>query len=181
MQTNNNILQPWTCQTGNLGPKSRENGALHNLFSPIGPQLDRSPHGIRTTGPQKLSSPIRIEPTRQYNNQAAISELGGSLGQGNFGRGMQMFHPHSLPECHDSICNSSKSMTSSSRNAGFRVDGVDYSHLQKVGSGSLHGRSFDQNNDGKTSQLGLLAIIFRKALFFTCSAWICKITAFLYL
>ncbi|CAM0958839.1 unnamed protein product [Alopecurus aequalis] len=132
---------------GILGPRSRENGALHNLFSPVSPQLDRSPHGIRTTGPQKLSSPIRIEPTRQYNNQAAISELGGSLGQGNFGRGMQMFHPHSLPESHDSICNISKSMTSGGRNAGFRVDELDYSHLQKVGSGSLHGHSFDQNNE----------------------------------
>lgn len=113
-----------------------------NVFSPVSPQLDRSPHG-----PQKLSSPIRIEPARQYNNQAAISELGGSLGQQNFGRGMQMFQPHSLPECHDGICNGSKSMASSGRNASFRVDGLDYSHLQKVGSGSLHGHSFDQNNE----------------------------------
>lgn len=113
-----------------------------NVFSPVTPQLDRLPHG-----PQKLSSPIRIEPARQYNNQAAISELGGSLGQQNFGRGMQMFQPHSLPECHDGICNGSKSMASSGRNASFRVDGLDYSHLQKVGSGSLHGHSFDQNNE----------------------------------
>lgn len=139
---------PWTCQTG--GPRSHENSSLHNLFSPVSSQLDRSPHGIASSGPQKLSSPIRIEPTRQYNNQAAISELGGSLGQGNFGHGMQMFHPHSLPESHNGICNISKSMTSSGRSAGFRVDGVDYGHLQKVGSGSLHGHSFDQNNEGKT-------------------------------
>uniref|UniRef100_A0ACD5ZGB9 Uncharacterized protein n=1 Tax=Avena sativa TaxID=4498 RepID=A0ACD5ZGB9_AVESA len=118
-----------------------------NAFSPVSPQLDRSPHGICTHGPQKLSSPIRIEPTRQYNNQAAIGELGGSLGQGNFGRGMHMFHQHSLPECQNNICNSSKSMTSSGRSASFRGDGVDYSHLQKVGSGSLHGHSFDQNNE----------------------------------
>ncbi|VAH12063.1 unnamed protein product [Triticum turgidum subsp. durum] len=123
------------------GPKSHENSNLHNLFSPVSPQLDRSPHGIASSGPQKLSSPIRIEPTRQYNNQAAIGELGGSLGQGNFGQGMQMFHPHSLPESQNGICNISKSMTSSGRSAGFRVDGVDYSHLQKVGSGSLHGHS----------------------------------------
>ncbi|KAM0893792.1 hypothetical protein ACQ4PT_024894 [Festuca glaucescens] len=117
------------------------------IFSPVSLQFDRSPHGICTSGPQKLSSPIRIEPARQYNNQAAIIELGGSLGQGNFGRGMQMFHPHSLPECHNSICNSSKSMTSSGRSASFRGDGVDYSHPQKVGSSSLHGHSFDQNNE----------------------------------
>uniref|UniRef100_A0A452XIF0 Mei2-like C-terminal RNA recognition motif domain-containing protein n=1 Tax=Aegilops tauschii subsp. strangulata TaxID=200361 RepID=A0A452XIF0_AEGTS len=136
---------PWTCQTG--GPRSHESSTLHNLFSPVSPQLDRSTHGIASSGPQKLSSPIRIEPTRQYNNQAAISELGGSLGQGNFGHGMQMFHPHSLPESQNGICNISKSMTSSGRSAGFRVDGVDYSHLQKVGSGSLHGHSFDQNNE----------------------------------
>ncbi|KAM0907159.1 hypothetical protein ACQ4PT_016307 [Festuca glaucescens] len=119
-----------------------------NIFSPVSPQLDRSPRGLCTSGPQKLSSPIRIEPTQQYNNQAAINELGGSLGQGNFGRGMHMFHPHSLPECHNSICNSSESMTSSGRRASFRGDGVDYSHLQKVGSDSLHGHSFDQYTEG---------------------------------
>lgn len=140
--------QPRNSPPGTIGgPRSHENSTLHNLFSPVSPQLDRSPHGIASSGPQKLSSPIRIEPTRQYNNQAAISELGGSLGQGNFGHGMQMFHPHSLPECQNGICNISKSMTSSGRSTGFRVDGVDYSHLQKVGSGSLHGHSFDQNNE----------------------------------
>lgn len=129
---------------GRLGPKSQENSNLHNLFSPVSPQLDRSPHGICTNGPQKLSSPIRIESTLQHNNQTALS---GSLGQGISGRGMHIFHPQSLPECQNGICNISKSMTSSGRNANFRVDGVDYSQLQQVNSGSLHGHSFDQNNE----------------------------------
>lgn len=142
--------QPKNSPPGTIGkvdPKSWENSSVHNLFSPVSPQLDRSPHGLSTNGPQKLSSPIRIESTRRHNNQAAIGELGGSLGQGNFGCGRQTFNPHSLPECHDSICNSSKSMTTSGRNATFRVDGVDYNHLRKVGSGGLHGHSFDQNNE----------------------------------
>lgn len=52
-------------------------------------------------------------------------------------------------------------MTASGRNATFGVDGVvDYNHLQKVGSGGLHGHSLDQNNEGKTSQLELLVISF---------------------
>ncbi|KAL5202768.1 hypothetical protein ABZP36_013720 [Zizania latifolia] len=131
---------------GKLGTKCQENSTIHNLFSPVNPQLESSPHCISTAGPQMLSSPIRIESTLQHNNQGTIGELSGSLGQGNFGHGIQTFHPHSLPEYHNSIGNSSKTMTVSGRNASSRQDGVD-NNIQKVGSAGLRGHSFDQNNE----------------------------------
>ncbi|KAF8724786.1 hypothetical protein HU200_020720 [Digitaria exilis] len=126
---------------GKSDHKSWENSTVHNLYSPVRSQL----HGFSANGSQKLSSPIRIEPTRQHYNQDAISELSGSLGHGNFGRGLQAFHPHSLPECHNGICNGSKSMALSTRNSGFRLsEGVDYNN-HKVCPSDRHGRSSDHN------------------------------------
>jgi hypothetical protein len=94
---------------------------------------------------QKLSSPIRIGPIRQHNNQANLGEPNGSLGHGNFGRGLQAFHPNSLPECHNGICNGSKSMTLNARNTGIRLtEGVDYNN-HKLCSGDHHGHSSDQS------------------------------------
>ncbi|XP_062179715.1 protein MEI2-like 3 isoform X2 [Phragmites australis] len=132
---------------GKLGPKSWEHGSLHNLYSPVRQQFSMN-------GPQNLSSPIRIESTRQHSNQATLCVPSGSLGQGNFGCGLQAFHPHSLPEYHNGICNSSKSMASSARNASFRLtEGVDYNN-RKVGSSDLHGHSSDQNEEFGVSGIG---------------------------
>ncbi|CAN6345567.1 unnamed protein product, partial [Urochloa humidicola] len=126
---------------GKSAPKSWDNGTVHNLYSPVSPQR----HGFSPNGAQKLLSPIRIEPTRRHNNQATIGELNGSLGHGNFGPGLQAFHPHSLPECHNGISNGSKSMTLSTRNSGFRLtEGVDYNN-HKVCSSDHHGHSCNQN------------------------------------
>lgn len=126
---------------GRTDPKSWENGSVHDLYSPVRPQL----HGFSVNSAQKLSSPIRIGPTRQHNNQANLCEPNGSLGHGNFGRGLQAFHPHSLPECHNGICNGSKSMTLGTRNSGVRLtEGADYNN-HKVCSSDHHGHSSDQS------------------------------------
>uniref|UniRef100_A0A0D9WBR0 RRM domain-containing protein n=1 Tax=Leersia perrieri TaxID=77586 RepID=A0A0D9WBR0_9ORYZ len=131
---------------GKLGAKYQENRTLHNLFSPVNPQLESPTQCISTSGSQMLSSPIRIKSTLQRNSQAAIGDLSGSHGQGNFGQGIQTLHPRSLPEHNSSICNSSKSMTLSVRNASSRQDGVD-NNIQKVGSAGFCSHSFDQNHE----------------------------------
>uniref|UniRef100_A0A0D9ZT20 RRM domain-containing protein n=1 Tax=Oryza glumipatula TaxID=40148 RepID=A0A0D9ZT20_9ORYZ len=131
---------------GKLGTKCQDNSTVHNLFSPVNQQLESPTQCISTTGPQILSSPIRIKSTLQHNNQASVGDLSGPLGQGNFGRGIQTLHPRSLPEHHNRICNNSKSMTVSGRNASSRQDGVDH-NIQKVGPAGFCGHSFDQNNE----------------------------------
>ena len=105
--------------------------------------------------PQKLSLPIRIESTRQHSNQIALGEPSGSLGHGNFGGGLQAFHPHSLPEYHNGICNGANSMTLNARNSNFRLtEGMDYNN-HKVDHNDLHGHSSDQN-EGKISSANFL-------------------------
>jgi hypothetical protein len=89
---------------------------------------------------QKLSLPIRIKSAHQRNNQADLGEPRGSLDHGNIGRGLQTFHPYSLPECHDGICN----ISISARNASFRpLEGGRYNNHNI--SSRLHGHSSDQN------------------------------------
>lgn len=129
---------------GKSGPKSWDSSTGHNLYSPIRPQYDKSLHGLSVNGPQKLSSPIRIESTRQHSNQAAFGEHRGLLGHGNFEGGVQAFHPHSLPECHNGSCNGAMSLPLNTRNSSFRLtEGVDYNN--QIGSSELHGHSYDQN------------------------------------
>ncbi|KAL6865174.1 hypothetical protein ACP4OV_016325 [Aristida adscensionis] len=136
-----------------MGPKSWENSTIHNLYSPGRPQFNKSLNGFSMNGPQKLSSPIRIESTRQQNNQVALGELSGSPGQANIGHGLQAFH-HSLSECRNGICNSSKSMTIAARNASFRLtEGVDY-NIHKVGSNDLHGHSSCQSEAFRVAAVG---------------------------
>lgn len=152
-------------KTGKLGTKCQDNSTVHNLFSPVNQQLESPTQCISTTGPQILSSPIRIKSTLQHNNQASVGDLSGPLGQGNFGRGIQTLHPRSLPEHHNRICNNSKSMTVSGRNASSRQDGVDH-NIQKVGPAGFCGHSFDQNNEGNSSQLQLLIFGFTNLCFY---------------
>lgn len=98
--------------------------------------------------PQKLSSPIRIESTRQRNNQATLGEPRGLLGHANIACGLQAFHPHSLPECHDGVCNISKSMALSTRNANFRLMEGGPHNNHNINTSGLHGHSSGQN-EGK--------------------------------
>ncbi|XP_062230444.1 protein MEI2-like 3 [Phragmites australis] len=129
---------------GKLGPKSWEHGSYHNLYYPARTQFNKSLHRFSMNGPQKLSSPIRIESTRQHSNQVTFGEPSGSLGQGKFGCELRAFHPHSLPECHSDICNSSK-LTLSARSPSFRLtEGMDYNN-HKVSSSDLHGHFSDEN------------------------------------
>ncbi|GJN36417.1 hypothetical protein PR202_gb25276 [Eleusine coracana subsp. coracana] len=147
---------------GKLGPKSWDKGTVHDLYPPAGLQFNKSLHGFSMNDPQKLSSPIRIESTRQQNNQATFDEPRGSLGHANIGGGLQSFHPHSLPECHDGICNIS-SMALSVRNTNFRLMEGGHINNHNISASGLHGHSSDQN-EGKTSSLELLVILF----FHTC-------------
>ncbi|KXG20999.1 protein MEI2-like 3 isoform X2 [Sorghum bicolor] len=139
---------------GKLDPKSWEGSTVRNLYSPVRPQHDKAQHGFSVNAPQKLSSPIRIESTRQHSNQTALGEPSGSLGHGNFGGGLQAFHPHSLPEYHNGICNGSNSMTLNARNSNFRLtEGMDYNN-HKVDHSDLHGHSSDQNEAFRATGIG---------------------------
>ncbi|KAK3137795.1 hypothetical protein QOZ80_5BG0457330 [Eleusine coracana subsp. coracana] len=129
---------------GKLGPKSWDKGTVHDLYPPAGLQFNKSLHGFSMNDPQKLSSPIRIESTRQQNNQATFDEPRGSLGHANIGGGLQSFHPHSLPECHDGICNIS-SMALSVRNTNFRLMEGGHINNHNISASGLHGHSSDQN------------------------------------
>jgi hypothetical protein len=145
----------FTCQTGEAGPKSWDSSTVHDLYSP-GLQFNKSLHGFSINDSHKLSSPIIIESTNKRNNQAAPGEPRGSLGHANIGRGLQTFHPHSLPECHDGVYNTSKSMALSARNASFRLMEGGHHNNHDISS-SLHCHSSDQN-EGKTS-IKLLVIL----------------------
>ncbi|AQK79650.1 protein MEI2-like 3-like isoform X2 [Zea mays] len=139
---------------GKLDTKSWDSSTVHNLYSPVRPQHDKSQHGFSVNPPQKLSSPIRIESTQQHSNQTAFGEHSGSLGHGNFGGGLQAFHPHSLPECHNGICNGYNSMTLNARNSNFRfTEGIDYNN-HKVDHSDLHGHSSDQNEAIRVAGIG---------------------------
>ncbi|XP_066335433.1 protein MEI2-like 3 isoform X2 [Miscanthus floridulus] len=139
---------------GKLDPKSWESSTVCNLYSPVRPQHDKSQHGFSVNAPQKLSLPIRIESTRQHSNQIALGEPSGSLGHGNFGGGLQAFHPHSLPEYHNGICNGANSMTLNARNSNFRLnEGMDYNN-HKVDHNDLHGHSSDQNEAFRVTGIG---------------------------
>ncbi|TVU18435.1 hypothetical protein EJB05_34536 [Eragrostis curvula] len=139
---------------GKLGPKIWDNSTVHDLYSPVKQQFNKPLHGFSMSEPQKLSSPITIESTRQRNNQATLGEPSGSLGHANIGRGLQAFHPHSLPERHDGICNISKSMALTARNASFRLVEGGHHNNHNISSGDLHGHSCDQNEGSAPNNVG---------------------------
>ncbi|XP_008811110.2 protein MEI2-like 4 isoform X2 [Phoenix dactylifera] len=133
-----------------------ENGASQGLHSaaqgPTGPFLESTFHGISSSGPQSLSSPVRIASVGNHSNQSIQDELSNSLGQLSFGfQSLPGYHPRSLPEYPNGLSNgiqdsSSNTMSSISININSRpAEGTDNMHIHKVGSGSLNSHSFDHS------------------------------------
>jgi hypothetical protein len=117
---------------------------------------------------QTLSSPIGISSVGPHsvvantsNGAGNQSEIGHSLGQMKFGFQGAVpipagFHPHSLPEYpqHNGVATNGlpyniNSMSAMGINMNPRAgEGIDGRHLQKMGSNTINGHSFDRNESG---------------------------------
>lgn len=149
-------VQPGATASGGL-----DNGAIVGLHSavraPIDPFLETAFHGISSSLPHSLSSPVRAASVSNHNSQTGLGELSHSLGHMNFGfQSMPIFHPHSLPEYHhESISsgvayNSPGGMSTIAASMSSRpAEGNDSRHIPGVGSGGLNSRSFELNDSGE--------------------------------
>jgi len=131
-----------------------DNGTVQDLRSliraPVSPLLDSALHGISSSVPHNLSSPVRVPSTGNHSNPSGHGENAHSFGQMKFGfQGMPIIHPHSLPEYHDGVTNgvpynSSSTKPAMAMNINSRPgDGIDQRYIQRVGSGSLTSHSFE--------------------------------------
>jgi len=131
-----------------------DNGTVQDLRSavraPVSPLLDSTVHGISSSVPHNLSSPVRVPSVGNHSNPSGHGENGHSFGQRKFGfQGMPIVHPHSLPEYHDGVTNgvpynSSSTVPAMAMNINSRPgDGIDHRFIQRVGSGSLTSHSLE--------------------------------------
>ncbi|XP_058092930.1 protein MEI2-like 4 isoform X2 [Magnolia sinica] len=127
---------------------------LHSATrAPISPLIETAFHGISSSVPHSLSSPIRVASVSNHSSHSGIGEPSHSLGHMKFGfQGMPTFHPHSLPEYHDGVANavaynSPGTMSAISANITSRpAEGVDNRHIHRVTSNGLNnGHSFELN------------------------------------
>ncbi|XP_020246052.1 protein MEI2-like 4 isoform X3 [Asparagus officinalis] len=116
----------------------------------ISPLLDSAVHGICSSVPQNISSPVRVASVGNHINPSVNGEISHSLRQVKFGfQGLPNMHPHSLPEYHEGLSNgspynSSSAMPAMSININSRPgEGIDHRYIQRVGSGSLNSHSFE--------------------------------------
>ncbi|WOK97485.1 hypothetical protein Cni_G06193 [Canna indica] len=140
---------------GAITSNSLEDGSIHDfksaIRSPIVPHMEAKFHGISSSMPQNLSSPVNIASVANKANQAAHAEASHSLGQMNFGfQDMPSFHPHSLPDFHHRVTNGIpfNSNTMGAIGVGVisrPVDGNNKRNLHRVSSGSFGGHSTDSN------------------------------------
>ncbi|XP_008791022.1 protein MEI2-like 4 isoform X2 [Phoenix dactylifera] len=141
---------------GAITSNGLENGGSQGLHSairaPISPFVESTFHGISSSVPQSLSSPVRIASVGNRSNQSIHGELSQPLGQMSFGfQNLPGFHPHSLPEYHNGLTNgipysSSNTMSSMGVNVNSGpADGIDNRHIHQVGSGSFSSHSFGRN------------------------------------
>eukprot|EP00262_Sarcandra_glabra_P005488 TRINITY_DN1713_c0_g1_i1.p1 TRINITY_DN1713_c0_g1~~TRINITY_DN1713_c0_g1_i1.p1 ORF type:complete len:1008 (-),score=222.38 TRINITY_DN1713_c0_g1_i1:548-3571(-) len=134
-----------------------DNGAIQGQHSairaPISPFMENAFHGIPSTVPHTLSSPVTAASVGNHNNQPGLSEASHSLGQMKFGlQCMSTFHPHSLPEYHDGVSsgvpyNSPGTMSGMAANINSRQgEGMDNRHISGVSSGGFNSHSFELND-----------------------------------
>ncbi|THU49644.1 hypothetical protein C4D60_Mb06t11700 [Musa balbisiana] len=145
---------PGCLGSSSLGPIT-PNGALHGLPSaiqaPFTPLMGTTFHGFSSSVPQNLSSPVKIASVGNHTNQATHADISPSVGQINTGfQGMSDMHPHSLPDYHNGISNCIPYNSNTTSTMGIGVisrpsGGIDKRHLQKVGSDSFNGHSFNAN------------------------------------
>ncbi|XP_068656553.1 protein MEI2-like 4 isoform X4 [Aristolochia californica] len=140
-------------------PSSLENGAFQGLHSairvPISPFSENGFHGLSSSVPHSISSPVRVVSAGSHGNQPGLGEAGRSLGQMKFSfQNMPTFHPHSLPEYSDGVTNGSIPYNSPGTMSTMAVslnsvqsNGVDARHMHRMGLGGLnrHSLSFEVN------------------------------------
>lgn len=152
MQENSPSSSPPGCY-GSV-PLGFDNGTVQDLQSAlktsISPLLESALHGISSSAPRNLSSPVRVPSVGSQSNPSGHGENGHSFGQMKFGvQGVPIVHPHSLPEYHDGMnngipYNSTNIMPAMAININSRAaEGIDRRYIQRVGSGSLTGNSFE--------------------------------------
>ncbi|KAI3975954.1 hypothetical protein MKX01_016637 [Papaver californicum] len=122
-----------------------DNGAAQGLHSAIRAPISQFVengfhHGMSSSVPQSLQSPVRVA---SMGSQPGLGEPSPSLSQMEFGfRGITGFHPHSLPEYHDSLANggpynSSTTLPAMAANIGsITSEELDNRHMRRVGSNS---------------------------------------------
>ncbi|XP_068667367.1 protein MEI2-like 4 isoform X3 [Aristolochia californica] len=138
---------------------SHENGAIQGLHSairvPISPFTENGFHGLSSSVPHSMSSPVRVVSVGSHANQSGLGEASHSLGQMKFSfQNMPTFHPQSLPEYPDGVTNGGIPYNSPGTMSTMAVslnsvqsDGVDARHMHRLGSGvpNRHSHSFEVN------------------------------------
>ncbi|KAI3882604.1 hypothetical protein MKW92_051856 [Papaver armeniacum] len=131
--------------SGLITSNGMDNGAAQGLNSGIRAPISQFVengfhHGMSSSVPQSLHSPVRVA---SMGSQSGLGEPSPSLGQMEFGfRGITGFHPHSLPEYHDSLAsggpyNSSTTLAAMAANLGsITSEELDSRHMRRVGSNS---------------------------------------------
>ncbi|XP_077250466.1 protein MEI2-like 4 isoform X2 [Tasmannia lanceolata] len=135
-----------------------ENGAFHSQHSairaPISSFVESAFHGLSSTIPHSLSSPVRVaQSLGNHSNQPGLVEASHSLGQMKFGfQSVPTFHPHSLPEYHDRLTNgvpynSPDTISGVTSSINSRpAEGIDNRQIYRVGSAGLNNHSFELND-----------------------------------
>lgn len=135
-------------------------GLYSTISAPISSLVNTTFHGISSSLPRSLSSPVGVASVGNHSSQMGPGEHSHSLDQLKFGfKCIPTFHPHSLPEYHDegvtngvaynSLC--SMSTMSASMNS-LPSEGIDNRHIPRVGSGGLNSHSFELNDGGECKE-----------------------------
>ncbi|XP_011623405.1 protein MEI2-like 4 isoform X2 [Amborella trichopoda] len=142
---------------GTITPGSLDNGAIQGLHStiqaPLSPYMDAPYHGISSSVPHALSSPVSVASAANHDN--SLSEQSHSVGHNmNFGfQGMPAFHPHSLPEYHNGLSNgvpynSPGAISGLAGNINSRpAEGVDGRAIHARGSNGFNNHSYEMNEN----------------------------------
>ncbi|KAL5717326.1 hypothetical protein ACHQM5_010350 [Ranunculus cassubicifolius] len=134
-----------------IGPFQELNSAVR---PPINSFHENGFHdGLSSSASHSLASSMRVA---SAGNQSAYAELSQSFGQMKFGvQRIPSFHPHSLPEYHDSLANglpftSSGSIGNMSRSiSSGPSEGLDMRHMHRVGAS---GHSRELNDSGSYNE-----------------------------
>lgn len=115
-----------------------DNGSIQVLHSAIrSPAIAFTESHQSSSVPNGLPSPARVG---SIGNQFSLHEPNLSLDEMKFGNQHPSFHPHSLPEYHDSLANglpynSPSTVADIASNVGTKIkDGLDNRHILGVSS-----------------------------------------------
>lgn len=136
---------------------SIDSGAMQTLHStshvPLSLFMESSLHGVSSSVPHHLSSPIRVAAIGNHGGQAVQGEPGHSLGHMSPGiHRLPSFHPQSLPEYTNDVINSlsyNPSAAVSAMTAAMPsrpAESIEVRSLHRVSSNNMNNLSFDRND-----------------------------------